>query len=469
MANDNSTKKPLSASAINALKAGDSLTDSGEYAGLNISCQQSGVKTFFYRFRSPITQKTKRVPIGTFIKSIQDESLDPILGEKLLGLASARQILTTLKAQRKSGICPRMQLDQEIADIKVQRRSLLHNENRLSIKDVVEVYLTQHIEDHTNSNGRVISGVRKIKGQKETRRTLAAVVGKIEPTEFGALPAEDIKHTNIKNLIFGIIDKGTKVQAGRVLNELNLSYNFCIGRPNTNGDYYLPEELINPCLQAKEFFKNQRTKLTPTQGKRTLDDTELQKFLVWLPDSSFSPLSKNILMLTLLTGVRSGEATNAEKEHFDLKKGTWHLSDTKTEVERYVQLSVQTIDYIRPILENLRNTTPYLFPAGTTTKPQMQKQLSQQAYHLKKNDNMLEIPAWTAHDLRRTVRTQLSRLGCPSDIGEAILGHSKKGIEGVYNLHRYENECAVWLQKWADHLDMLMNKIPNVISISKSA
>jgi len=81
-------------------------------------------------------------------------------------LASARQILTTLKAQRKSGICPRMQLDQDIAEIETQRRALLHDENRLSVKEIVEVYLTQHIEDHTNSNSRVVLGVRKRKGQQ---------------------------------------------------------------------------------------------------------------------------------------------------------------------------------------------------------------------------------------------------------------------------------------------------------------
>ena len=63
---------------------------------------------------------------------------------------------------------------------------------------------------------------------------------------------------------------------------------------------------------------------------------------------------------------------------------------------------------------------------------------------------------WNPHDLRRTVRTGLSRLGCPTDIAEAVLGHSKKGIEGTYNLHNYEAECAEWLQKWADHLDSLM-------------
>ena len=40
-------------------------------------------------------------------------------------------------------------------------------------------------------------------------------------------------------------------------------------------------------------------------------------------------------------------------------------------------------------------------------------------------------------------------------MAEAVLGHSPKGIEGVYNLHRYERECQEWLQLWCDHLDEL--------------
>ena len=68
-----------------------------------------------------------------------------------------------------------------------------------------------------------------------------------------------------------------------------------------------------------------------------------------------------------------------------------------------------------------------------------------------------DIEDWSPHDLRRTVRTGLSRLGCPSEVAEAVLGHSRKGIEGTYDLHKYENECAVWLQRWADHLDGLMS------------
>ena len=74
---------------------------------------------------------------------------------------------------------------------------------------------------------------------------------------------------------------------------------------------------------------------------------------------------------------------------------------------------------------------------------------------------------WTAHDLRRSCRTGLARLGCPREVAEAALGHSKAGIVGVYDLHRYEREVGEWLQKWADHLDALSS--PSVVPMRKKA
>jgi hypothetical protein len=43
---------------------------------------------------------------------------------------------------------------------------------------------------------------------------------------------------------------------------------------------------------------------------------------------------------------------------------------------------------------------------------------------------MLDIPHWTPHDLRRTVRTGLSRLQCPNEVAEAVLGHTKAALKG---------------------------------------
>lgn len=69
---------------------------------------------------------------------------------------------------------------------------------------------------------------------------------------------------------------------------------------------------------------------------------------------------------------------------------------------------------------------------------------------------MLDIPHWTPHDLRRTVRTGLSRLQCPNEIAEAVLGHTRGVVEGIYNLYKYDAECRKWLQVWANYLDGLI-------------
>jgi len=451
---NNSTKKPLSARLINVMKPGDQIKDVGENAGLNVSCNKSGVKTFFYRYRSPHKNLVKRVTLGIYVSEVKNEVLDAPIGKRLLGLSSARRILALLKEQRKAGICPSERLKQEIAEKENDRRIIDQKEARLTIKEIVEIYLTQQIEDHVGTDGKVIKGVRKLKGQKETRRTLESVVGKDYPSEFGAQIAEEIGHTGVKKLISSIIAKGTKVQAGRVLSELKLAYGFSIGSFNADGGYLLPDEMVNPCIQAKEFFKDKKKiKLTSKPCMRNLKDNELKKLLDWLPGSKFTQISKDALMLVLFTGVRSGEAVAAEKADFDLKKGTW-LVNGKKGVERYVQLSNQAIKYIRPILENKNNTTIYLLPTQNGV-PQKQKKLSEQAWVMRRDGDMLDIPRWTAHDLRRTARTQLSRLGCPSIVGEAVLGHSKKGIIGIYDLHQYEGECSIWLQKLANHYDTL--------------
>ena len=66
-----------------------------------------------------------------------------------------------------------------------------------------------------------------------------------------------------------------------------------------------------------------------------------------------------------------------------------------------------------------------------------------------------DIAKWTPYDLRRTVRTHLSQMQCPRRVAEAILGHSKFGVVGTYDLHRFEPQAKIWLQLWADNLDGL--------------
>jgi integrase len=68
----------------------------------------------------------------------------------------------------------------------------------------------------------------------------------------------------------------------------------------------------------------------------------------------------------------------------------------------------------------------------------------------------VELAPWKQHDLRRTVRTELSRIGVPPDIGEHVLGHVIGGVRGVYDKYEFLGEKRAALEKWAAELDRIV-------------
>ncbi|QHI86343.1 tyrosine-type recombinase/integrase [Klebsiella sp. MPUS7] len=416
--------KPLSFKAVEMMKPGDKdKADVGENRGLRVSCGATGVKSFFYRYTSPLTGKLAQVKIGNFPQT---------------SLAAARLKLHELKLLRQEGRCPASELKHDKLQRAIEAEQAKIPE--LTVQGLVELYLTERIEDRKTKDGKVIPGARKPKGQAEVRRTLYGDAVK----SFGTRNAAEITRQDVINLINGIVARGATVQAGNVLRELSLAYEFAIGLGRFDDSF------ANPALLAKSSLRQTRIKLTNGRGTRVLSEDELAKFLKWLPGSAYTPTIKNVLRLTLWTGCRTGEVCNMAWKDVDLEKGTIHLRETKTGVERYVQLSDQAIDFLKV----LRLTSDkYLFPSQATKKPIQQKYLTENSWRLRESGQMLDIPHWTPHDLRRTVRTGLSRLQCPNEVAEAILGHTRGGVEGIYNLYKYDAECRKWLQVWADYLD----------------
>ena len=79
------------------------------------------------------------------------------------------------------------------------------------------------------------------------------------------------------------------------------------------------------------------------------------------------------------------------------------------------------------------------------------------------------LPHWTLHDLRRTMRTELGRLGVPPHVAELCIGHVRKGIEGTYDRHTYADEMAAALQRWADFVTSLVGERSTVVPMSGAA
>lgn len=426
MAKSNSTKT-LTSLTLNSIKPGEQVTDAGEYRGLRVICGKSGVKTFIYRYRSPSNGKIKQYKIGRYRSSKLKESENT----DLLSLAEARVKFLELKALRDSGVCPVEQKQlKKVADEQLKaKREQDQSLNLFTVKKLCENYISDCID-----------GVRTKKAAAESSRSLHGDPVRV----LGDMPAVEVTPKHVFNMCIDVVERGANVQAGFILRELTAAFDHAI-------DNELPEDHINPCYQAKGRLKRKRIRLTSQRGTRVLNDGELSTFLKWLPEARFTPGQKGILYFTLMTGCRTGEACSMMWNDVDLEKGVWSLTKTKTGVARNVQLSKQAVAFLE---QQRRFSSKYVF-SQITGNPVQQKTISERMWHMRKNNWLLDIEAWTPHDLRRTVRTGLARMGCPSEVAEAVLGHAAKGIEGVYNLHRYEQECRAWLQQWCDHMDAL--------------
>lgn len=426
MANGN--QKALSHQAIVKLKPNDKvLCDCNENRGLRVECSKTGKTRFIYRYRRT-DGKLVEMTIGYFPQ---------------MQLAEARLELQKLKKIRESGQCPReLREQQKLKELQLKKAQ--ENKSNFTIKKMIDLYLTEYIQDRQTKDGKVIEGARKPKGQNEVRRTLYADPVKI----LGNQPATDVTRQNIIDLIKDICERGANVQAGNVLRELNAAYEYALGTGKIDNNF------INPVVLAKNSLQIAKFKLTPKRGTRVLSELELKQFLKWLPICKLPDKAKHIFLLTLYTGCRTGEWCNAKWNDINFEKRTFHIKFTKTETERYVQLTKTAINLLKCIKEK-SSTDDYLFTSNYTGKALNQKKLTEYTWLLRRHNEMLNIPRWTPHDLRRTVRTGLSRLRCPNEVAEAILGHSRKGIEGTYDLYRYDDECREWLEKWDNYLDEL--------------
>ena len=125
------TKKvAFSARAIEKMKVGDKdKIDVGEYSGLRVGCGKTGVKSFKYRYRSPIDNSLKTITIGHY---------------PALSLAEARVELQKLKLLRAQGVCPITQRKNSKVEEKIRQ---VVAADVLSVKNVVDLYLENVIED----------------------------------------------------------------------------------------------------------------------------------------------------------------------------------------------------------------------------------------------------------------------------------------------------------------------------------
>ena len=329
-------------------------------------------------------------------------------------------------------------------------------ERQAKLKSVYTV--SQAVEDYYQGHLLV---ARQAIGANAVYARLVKAIEKIESTA-----AESITRRVAFDLISSMADK--PVLAKSVRNELGAAWAFALDAgllPENTPNFW--RDILAGKLRSKGAMRDGKRKGT---AKRTLSEVEL-KTLLTVDMVRFSQQVRDFLMIQLWTCTRGSEIVQMRHEQItDEKDGVWwtvpKVMTKGMHQDKAFDLRVPLAGLALEIVRRLRSQNGWLFPSvsragvvGPQKQTYMQSKVNYlQPYCKQKPEHVrdrLSVTHWSPHDLRRTGRTMLAQLGCPSEVAESILGHVRPGVEGIYNLHQYDTERRHWLTLWSDRLEAL--------------
>jgi integrase len=241
------------------------------------------------------------------------------------------------------------------------------------------------------------------------------------------LPLAKIDQRTIAAQLARISARGSLIQANRTRASLSKFFSWACGEGLAESN---PAALTN---------KN------PEKSRdRVLSRNELKQVWAALPDTDYGAIIK----LLILTGQRASEISHLKWDEVDFGRNVISLAAPRTKNKRPHTISIS--DMARSILEaRPQNGRDHVFGAG-------QKRGFSGWSRAKANlDEVVKIPSWRIHDIRRSTATHMAEIGIQPWIVESILNHVsgfKGGIAGIYNKASHQAETAQALSRWAEHV-----------------
>jgi integrase len=187
-----------------------------------------------------------------------------------------------------------------------------------------------------------------------------------------------------------------------------------------------------------------------------LSENELRAFLRNLEDACRFQRLPHVLRLLLLTLQRRGELCSAEWREFDFEARTRSIPDEHAKAGKghVLPLSDWAVQELRK-LKAMASGSRYVLPNLDGTGPIDPKYITRSVARCLKRFRKHGIANFTAHDLRRTGRTALAKLGVSVSVAERVLNHARERIEATYDVYDYVDEKRVALERWATYLNNL--------------
>lgn len=308
---------------------------------------------------------------------------------------------------------------------------------------------------------------REAKGARAVRNRLEKAT-----LQHQALPVAEVTRRFAFDLITSLSDR--PVLANSVRTELGAAWDYAMDAGR------IPEEVPNWWRQV--LARKLRSKGAKREGehkgtaKRVLRDDEVRT-LVLVDFPLFSQQVRDFLTLQLWTCTRGGEIAEMRREHIREDGGVlwWTMPKSMTKNrnrDEAADLRVPLLGRADAVVRRLlQGPEGWLLPSTSRTgvvQAQSQAYMQTKVHYLQpysksRPDHVrkrLTVTHWSPHDLRRTGRTKLAALGCPHEVGEAILGHIVPGVAGDYNLYRYDKERLHWLGQLSAALEAIIAQPP---------
>lgn len=371
-------------------------------AGLQLRVAETGAKSWHWRFYWH--GKRARLVLGLWPD---------------ISLAEAHEKAEAARALLRRGIDPRGAGITTAARIRPEPAATM-GPPRYSVDHLAREFMSRHVQ-------------RQRRRPEYVQRILDAEV----LPRWGSRDARTIKPREVIELLDEIADRAP-VMANRVAGILSQMFRFGIHRAIVETT---PVQLLyRPGGKEKP-------------RARVLSEEELQAFLRNLDDACRFQRLPHILRLLLLTLQRRSELALAEWREFDLKAKTWTIPDAhaKTGKGHVLPLSDWAVEELQK-LKVMADGSRYVLPGVDKSVPIDPKYITRSVARCLKRFKKHCVAAFTAHDLRRTGRTGLARLGIKVDIAERVLNHARERMEATCDVHDYVEEKREALEKWASYL-----------------
>jgi len=280
---------------------------------------------------------------------------------------------------------------------------------------------------------------------RDWKRT-SALLRKFEPLY--SKPIDEIKRPMIVAILDELIAGGMGTGVNRALSSISKLFNWAADRGIIEH---------NPIAGMK--------KPVPERSRdRILSDKELRA--VWRSSAAEGYPFGVFTQVLIATGQRRSEVAEMRWSEIDFEKGIWTLP-----AERAKNKSLHVIP-LPPVVTDLLQSVPrflrsdYVF---TTTGTSPISGIGKYKERLTSTSKTDTIP-WTIHDIRRTVATEMARLGIAPHIIEAVLNHKTgviSGVASIYNRYGYAEEKREALERWGDELTRTVDqhRHPNTLRI----